>query len=360
MSRRVVIVGAGVIGLFCALRLAKGGAQVVVLEAEQETFSVYGPTASLAAAGMLAPLAEAWGDPAQQELALASFDLWRKHSPGALWEDGVRFDGAVLLSGDPANAIERVCARGRAGELLNSAQARKRTGFPELRGEAAFIADEGVADPIRTLSGLAMDARRHGVQTLFSQDVSDVSGHEVKTYEGGVYEADAVVLAPGAWATQTLKEAAPALRHIRPAKGQIVPVLAAKPLGPNLHAEGFYLARRMESDIVLGASLELGRSDRHVNEARAEALLAAAERVLPGALTRRERGWAGVRPMSPDGAPMVGKSNDVFIAAGHGRQGWLLAPLTAEIIAAQVLGAELDTSWGRYRPDRFGEHDHWN
>ncbi len=353
MSKRVVIVGAGVIGLFCALRLAKAGAQVILLEGERDDFTVYGPTASLAAAGMLAPLSEEQGDTELQALAMESFDMWRAQSKGALWEDGVRFGGGIIVAADAAALQARAQALGRSATPLNAAQWRKRTGFDARIDTGVFIEDEGVADPIRVLSGLAMDARRHGVQTLFAHDVGEVTGSLVHSYEGGDFEADAVLLTPGAWATDFLKEAAPALRLLRAAKGQLVPVSLDRPLGPNIHAPGFYLTRRMEDDVVLGATMEFDRFDRRATEGAAEELLAAAELVLPGAVRRRERGWAGIRPMSPDGAPMVGKSGDVWVAAGHSRNGWLLAPLTAEIATAQIMGEEISPLWNRYSPDRF-------
>jgi|CXWL01.1.fsa_nt_gi glycine oxidase len=353
MSKQVLIVGAGVIGLFCALRLAKAGAKVILFEGERDDFTVYGPTASLAAAGMLSPLVETTGDADGQSLALQSFDLWRAQSKGALWEDGLRFDGAVAVSDDPAATQARVREAGRNAIALNASQWRKRTGFDARIDTGVFVEDEGIADPIRVLSGLAMDARRHGVQTLFAHDVGEVTANTVETYEEGVFEADAVLLAPGVWSTPELKAAAPALELVRPAKGQLVPVKLQRSLGPNLHTPDFYLARRMNDDVVLGATMELGVGDRHATDKAGEPLLAAAERLLPGAVARQERGWAGVRPMSPDGAPMVGRSGDVWIAAGHSRNGWLLAPITAEIATAQIMGDPLDPLWQRYSPDRF-------
>ncbi|GAM99166.1 glycine oxidase ThiO [alpha proteobacterium U9-1i] len=348
--KKVVIVGAGVVGLFCALRLAKSGAQVIVLEGEREDFSVYGPTASLAAAGMLAPLSEATGDADERALALQSFDMWKRLTPGSMWEDGVRFDGAVVVAPDDAL---RARADGRALTPLNAAQWKKRTGLETRIDSGVFIEDEGVADPVRVLSGLAMDARRHGVQTLFANDVGAVTGSSVESYDTGVYEADVVLLAPGVWASEAMADVAPALKHVTPAKGQIVPVTLPRSLGPNVHAPGFYLARRMDDDVVLGATMEVGKSDRFPSEEGAQMLLAAAERVFPGEVRQREKGWAGVRPMSPDGAPMVGKNGDVWIATGHSRNGWLLAPITAEILATEIMGGEADPLWKRYSPDRF-------
>lgn len=358
--KSVVIVGAGVIGLMCALRLSQRGAQVVVLEGEKEDFSLYGPTASLAAAGMLAPISEMSdapdAHPGLDALALESFDLWRTQSKGALWEDGVRFEGGIVVAGERASALQtRAAALGRSVMPVSSAQWRKRSGFRAEVANPLLVEDEGVADPIRVLSGLAMDARRHGVRLLFAHDVDAAAPDHVTVFDHGRFDADIVLLAPGAWASERMIAAAPALAQIRPARGHIAPVIGAPALGPNIHGPGFYLARRGGDELVLGATMEFDSYDRHVDPARVQELLAAAERTLPGEVHLRAgaRPWVGVRPMSPDSAPMIGPSGDVLVACGHSRNGWLLAPVTAEIICAHVFGEPLSPLWAQFAPDRF-------
>jgi glycine oxidase len=352
--KRVVIVGAGVIGLFCAVRLAKAGARVTLIEAEAEHVGVYGPGASAAAAGMLAPIEHA--PSAHERAGLASFDLWRAWREGADWADGVRFDGAVLVAKDAAGAeayIANAKRLGRSASSLSPAQVRKRTALKAKAEHAVFVEAEGSADPLRVLSGLAMQARAHGVIIKHGRDAAQVTPNAVTTHEGDVFEGDAVVLAPGAWASEALAAAAPALKHVRPAKGQLVSVALIGLLAPNLRTPDFYLTRRRE-DIVLGSTMEPDRYDRRVNPKRVAELLAAAAAMFPGEVRGLDRAWAGIRPMSPDGWPMIGPSGEgIFVAAGHSRNGWLLAPITAEIISAYVFGAEIPPEWAALSPERF-------
>lgn len=352
--KSVIIVGAGVVGLMCAVRLAKVGARVTVLEEHNENTSVWGPTASASAAGMLAPLNEESSP--HDALAFASFDLWRAWRDGSPWADAVRFDGGVALARDEVEAASiasRAQALKRDCETLASKKFRKRTGLRTEMAHAVFVPEEGVADPLRTLSGLVMDARAHGVLVQFGEDVIEASAHSVRTHAEHTFEADLLVLAPGVWATENLMALAPALKHVRPGKGCLVPAQFAQPVAPNIRSHDFYIAQRY-GDAVLGSTLDLDRTDRRVDPAQVEALLAAAEAALPGELRPAGKPWTGIRPMSPDGWPMIGPSGDVLIAAGHSRNGWLLAPITAEIITAYVMGADIPAEWAALSPDRFG------
>lgn len=363
MSQRVVIVGAGIIGVFCALRLAQRGASVIVLEGEHEDLGVFSPMATLAAAGMLAPVSEASGPPERHalldRLALDSFDMWRAQSKGAIWEDGLRFDGGVIIAGNEFESgdIQQQAARiGRRAQPLSAAQASKRTGLQTRCDHALFIEDEGVADPVRVLSGLVMDARRHGVQVLYGHDVDQVEANRVTVHDKGAFEADIVLLAPGVWVSDQMIKAAPVLKQIRPARGHVVPVKLSQPLKPNVHGQSFYLAPRLGDDIVLGSTMEFDRYDRGVDPERVHQLLGAAEQMFPGEVQLRADAnpWVGVRPMSPDWAPIIGKSGSALVAAGHSRNGWLLAPVTAEIICGIVFADVPPPHWAAFGPERFG------
>lgn len=350
----VIVVGGGAIGLFCAVRLRKGGARVRLLESGPEHPTYYTPIASAAAAGMLAPVADA--PSAHEGVALESYDLWKFFREGAEWADGVRFDGAIVLRASDAEAQAFVSNAARLGQKatpLSGREFQKRTGFRAKAEHALFVETEGTADPLRVLTGLAMQAHALGVLRHYSADVVELTPTSATTHDGKVFEGDQIVLTPGVWATEEMMAVAPALKHIRAGKGMLAAVELEHPLGPNIRAGDFYLAQRRE-DTVLGATLEFDRFDRKVDRAKIAELHAAAERLFPEEVKLTEKAWAGIRPMSPDGWPMIGPvSNGVLLAAGHSRDGWLMAPITAEIITAYVFGGEIPPQWAALSPERF-------
>ncbi|MBX3428791.1 MAG: FAD-dependent oxidoreductase [Hyphomonadaceae bacterium] len=350
----VIVVGGGAIGLFCAVRLRQGGARVWLLESGHEHPTYYTPIASAAAAGMIAPISN---EPSvHATVALESFDLWRAMRRGAEWEDAVRFDGAVVVRPSQAEAaafVAKAAQLGRKAQILSAGEFRKRTGFRAKVDHALFVEAEGTADPLRMLTGLGMQAHALGVLRFYDTDVWEVTATTATTHEGKVFEADAVVLAPGVWANDAMIKAAPALKQVRAGKGMLAAVALEAGLGPNLRAGEIYLAQRRE-DVVLGSTLEFDKFDRKVDRAKIADLHSAAERLLPGEVTLTEQAWAGVRPMSPDGWPMIGPNGEgVLLAAGHSRDGWLMAPITAEIITAYVFDNEIPPEWAALSPERF-------
>ncbi|MBI1186987.1 MAG: FAD-dependent oxidoreductase [Alphaproteobacteria bacterium] len=364
MSKHVIVVGAGIVGSWCALRLAQTGARVTLIDGEREDFAAGGPSASLAAAGLLtvvghAPL-DSSGHPSMPALAHEAFDLWRARTPGRPWEDAVAFKGGVVIAADDAAAdafLAQARREGRAAQRLSAAEFRKRAGLDAQIACAVFVEEEGVADPARTLSGMAMELHALGVAVRRGVEIERVESEpvRVRTFDDASIEGDLVVLATGIMNQALMARAAPALARMRPAKGHIVPVDLAAPLPLPVRAPGFYLAPHGDGRTLLGATMEWDRYDRGVRQEAVRTLLDAVEATLPRVVKQSETElpWAGVRPMSPDGAPMIGPSGAALIAAGHSRNGWLFAPLTAEIICAYVWGEEIPARWAALSPDRF-------
>jgi glycine oxidase len=172
----------------------------------------------------------------------------------------------------------------------------------------------------------------------------------------GARAAGHVVLCGGAW-SPALAAGAAAL-PIEPVRGQILSLDNPRP--PLRHVvvgEQAYLVPKRDDSLVVGATEERVGFDCRVTAAGMQGLLAAAPRLAPAlADTRFRGGWAGLRPATPDGLPLIGPlpgAPGLVVAAGHHRNGVLLAPVTALLVADLVLGKALPADAAAFRPDRF-------
>ncbi len=334
---KAIVVGAGVVGMVCALRLAERGATVEVLDAEAEGAW---PTrsASRAAAGMLGPLSETMMEhhhvhPLLVELGLTSLDLWRERGD-SLGLSTFPPRGARLV-GYPLEQLEA---------LVNFAKAMGRR--TEERGEMVILPEEGALDPAEALRALARALADSGGSLRRRAHVIEAHSGGVTLADGARLAADIAVLAPGAWGANL---AAP-LAQLEPMKGQLAEVESnALAPGETLRGPGVYAVGRAPGRVVIGATMEPGRVDLGTDvEAiadmmeRAEALSHALHNV------KLVRSWAGVRPMNPDWAPRVTRTEGLILAYGHSRNGWLLAPVTAEIVAALAFGDEIKPLWAEF------------
>lgn len=314
----VVVVGGGVIGLSVALRSAQRGARVCVVDRGE-----LGAGASRAAAGMLAPVSEA--DASERELldlGLRSVALW----PAFAAELGVelRSHGTLLIARDRDEAewLERERdVRDRLGlavERLLPSQARRVEPAlaPGLR-LALLVGGEHAVEPREVLSALAGACASAGVV--------------LRPCCEAVPEGAQTVLACGAWA------GAP----VRPVKGQGLRL--RDPSGPGLceHVlrwDGGYFVPRGDGRYYLGATMEEQGFDTAPTALAAYELLRDASELIPGALELElEEHVVGLRPGTPDNLPRVERVDARTVrATGHFRNGFLLAPLTAELVCEQL------------------------
>jgi glycine oxidase len=209
-----------------------------------------------------------------------------------------------------------------------------------------ILPEEGALDPAEALGALAHALTDRGGSVRRRAHVIEAHSGGVTLADGTRLAADIVVLAPGAWGANL---AAP-LGQLEPMKGQLAEVDSnALAPGETLRGPGVYAVGRAPGRVVIGATMEPGRVDLGTDvEAiadmmeRAEALSHALHNV------KLVRSWAGVRPMNPDWAPRITRSDGVILAYGHSRNGWLLAPVTAEIVAALALGDEIKPLWAEF------------
>jgi glycine oxidase len=360
-----IILGGGIVGVLSALRLRQRGLDVVVIERARP-----GAEASGAAAGILAPQSETHAPGPLFELMRASLRLYP-----ALVEElaatgvdvGFRDRGTLALAFDEDEA-ERLRARaawqreaGLAVETLASGDVRALEPALAPCTFALRFPDERQVEAPNLMAAVALAASHAGVRLVTGDalrvlhDGARVRGVEVV---GRTYEAAHVVVACGAWSsTSGLGGDALAERAVYPLRGQLLELDTRPPLLEHLvFADGGYLVPRSDGRVVVGSTEEDAGFQKEVTCAGLERLCVRARRVCP-ALAERPitRSWSGLRPASRDGLPLLGTSElaGLHVAAGHYRNGILLGPITAEIVAALVTSAPPPVDVRAFSPSRF-------
>ena len=357
LTTDVVVVGAGLIGLATAWRLAADGIQVTVCDPTP------GAQTSAVAAGMLAPVTEVeYGEDDLLALNLASVAAWPAFAeelqavtgvPAGLHQTGTL---SVAYDVDDAAALRRLAdyqrRLGLEVEELSGRDSRKRE--PLLAAGVSggvWVPGDHSVDNRQAVAALLRAVEVSGV-TLLRQRVSHVltagtTAIGVQLDNGDTIHAGHVVAAAGPWSGQ-LDGVPHELRPpLRPVKGEVLRLRVPEAYRPALShtvratARGFsvYLVPRPGGELVVGAtSTELGY-DTRVLAGGVFSLLRDARTVLP-IMDELElvEAIAGLRPATPDNAPILGPSglDGLLWATGHYRNGVLLTPITAQIIAATV------------------------
>ena len=352
-SPDVIVIGAGVIGLAVARELALRGYSVTIVERGSP-----GREASWAAAGMLSPLGEAVGSPGMRSLAEASLDRWPAFARAILDDTGVdveyRTPGALHVAFDDQELHGLHALRARADE---------RAGVSVLDAAAARDLEPAVARDVKAGLFIARDHRvnnrrlgqalwassvgagvecRLGVaviEVVLEQSKGTRRFSRVRLADSPDLAGGAVVIAAGAWSA-TLG-GLPSPVPVRPVRGQMLAVSSAHGAGPRLErvlvGAGCYLVPREDGQILIGATVEDAGFRPGPTPAGIASLISAAGRLAP-LLTELPvtETWAGFRPGTPDDLPILGRdprAENVYLATGHYRNGILLTPVTAEVIA---------------------------
>jgi glycine oxidase len=366
----VAVVGGGVIGCAVAYYLARAGVRVAVLERNH-----IAAEASSAAAGMLAPLAEGAAPGPFLDLALASLSRF-----GPLAEelrDATGIDVELLTTGllrpalDDAEAADYQASLAWQRNLglplrwLDAAEVRALEALvtPDVRG-AVYSEAEHQVNPPRLTKALARAAAARGAVLHLGAVVRGLlrEGDRIVGVRlaDGELRAEHVVLAAGAWAAacgEWLGLPVP----VEPVKGQMLAV--APPPGlrgqlcRTLYGRHGYLVPKADGTIYVGATVERAGYDRRVTAAGIGDLLGLLRRLAPPlAEASFVRAWAGLRPGTPDHLPLLGPVpglRGVSLAAGHYRNGILLAPITGELIAQAVLGQPTTLPLAPFSVERF-------
>jgi glycine oxidase len=359
----VVIIGGGVIGLSLAWRLRHHGVTVLVVEkgepAREATYAAGGMIAHCdphnppELAGMMAASARLYPE-FVQELRDEAFESPDLRNAGTIAfftaDESPDCDGAHALDDGELSRLEPLIT---------------------LRGLAYFLPESSV-DPRKLGRALEKAARHRGVDFVTGSAVTEVAvlggrATGVRTTKS-FYAAGTVVNCAGAWAAQLKPFGAPT----RPVKGQMLCVVPAPPAkekgawaghpksGPliqhTVRTPEVYIIPRSDGRIVLGATVEEAGFDKRVDAATVQSLHQSACKVVPEiAHMRVHDAWAGLRPGSPDGLPILGSTSlpGYYAATGHYRDGILLAPITALLMTQLLTGQSTSFDLAPFSPLRF-------
>ena len=368
----MIIVGGGLIGLGVAWRAAGRGLRVTVLDPSP------GAGACAAAAGMLAPVSELhYGERALLNLNLASaarFGDWAGELAELTGRDiGYRTCGTVVAGWDGADlaglrdlhALQREL--GLEAHLLTGREVRELepNTAPGLPGGLLAAGDHQV-DPRRLHTALGEAATAAGVTVLPSRAVSAVVSRDrvtgVTLEDGTLISGDQVVLAGGAWIRELGGLPPQVLPAVRPVKGQTlhlrgtVPGLITHVVRGSVRGRPVYLVPRDDGRVVVGASSEEAGFDTRPRAGAMYELLRDAQALVPGVSELEfEHVATGLRPGTPDNAPIIGATDleGLSVAGGHYRNGVLLTPITADAVAHLLSEGAAPPELLAFSPRRF-------
>jgi glycine oxidase len=363
---KILVVGGGVIGCAIAYELAKAGCAVTLLER-----AAPGAEASGAAAGVLSPLGDGTRT-AYDRLRVASWRLF----PGVARElrAATGVDVELVTRGtihplynveDIRDAADRAAwagARGLGVEAWDAAELRTREPglATDIRGAMFVKADHWVNNQ-RLVVAYAQAAVAAGVALIGGCAVSRVIVEDGRARgvlaDGERFEADAVLLAAGAW-TSALVASFGGRLPVEPRRGQMV-ALGHVPqvLSHCIHSNDTYLVPRPSGELLIGATVERVGFQRTVTAQGIAGLLSTAIALVP-ALARLPitRTWFGFRPCAPDNLPVLGPwpgIENLWVATAHYRSGILLAPITARLMTEWVVGGQPSMTLDEFLPERF-------
>jgi glycine oxidase len=369
-SPTVIVVGAGVIGCACAFELASAGARVSVFDSRRA-----GLGASQASAGVLAPFIEGHDSGPLLELGRRSLDLYDEFTQRVSASSGLTFQYTrsgtleVALQGEEAVQLQRtgtsLTAQGVDARWLDRAALLQKEPLatPDAHG-ALFIAAHGMVGVPDFVDAMASAAMRAGATMALETRVVSIDrapdGQVAVETENGRSLADQVVLAAGTWSGQVAVAGA-AAAGVKPIRGQLLHLSwqTAQPLRHVLWSAHGYIVPWLNGRVLVGATVEdVGFEERATAEGVAALLKAGCDLVPQLWQASFTEVRVGLRPASTDGLPIIGRSSAVpglVYAAGHYRNGVLLAPLTASLVRNLVFGRGDDPSLATVSPDRIGK-----
>ena len=375
-NKKILIIGGGVIGLGIGWQLAKAGASVTIYEQAEA-----GRAASWAAAGMLAPLAEAHTE--EPELlklgcqSLARYPKWvRELEADAEMSIGYRVEGTLIVGLEPDDThqlrhlyasqrdlgLEVEWLTGRAARDIEPALSPRVTAA--IHCESDHQVDNRLMVKALQRAYQRCSGMLHENNAVESIQIENGVATGIKTQDGEKHTGDVIVLSAGCESAQ-IQGLSDAIRPpVRPVKGQMLALqmeegITVKNVIRTIRARyptSVYLVPRTDGRLIVGATSEEMGFDMRLTAGGMFELLRGAWEAVPGVyeLPVLET-WAGLRPGSRDNAPILGKTpvENLIYATGHYRNGILLTPITAYEISKLILTGETSETIVSFRLDRF-------
>ena len=375
-NKKILIIGGGVIGLGIGWQLAKAGASVSIYEQAEA-----GRAASWAAAGMLAPLAEAHTE--EPELlklgsqSLALYPQWvQELEADAGMSIGYRVEGTLIVGLEPDDThqlrhlhtsqqdlgLDVEWLTGRAAREIEPALSPRVTAA--IRCESDHQVDNRLMVKALQRAYQKCGGALHENNAVETIEIENGIATGIKTQDGEKYNGDVIVLSAGCESAQIQGLPDDVRPPVRPVKGQMLALqmeagITVKNVIRTVRARyptSVYLVPRTDGRLIVGATSEEMGFDTRLTAGGVFELLRGAWEAVPGVyeLPLLET-WTGLRPGSRDNAPILGETpvENLIYATGHYRNGILLTPITAYEIAKLILTGETSERIARFRLDRF-------
>jgi glycine oxidase len=329
--------------------------------------------ATQASAGVLAPFIEARDGP-MLDLTVRSLAMYDDFMTRVSADAGIavayRRTGTIDVATSDAElralraTADTLAQRGVTAVMLDAAATRAEE--PQLGDGAAgglLIEAHGFVGAADLARALAQAARRHGAQLVESSRVRRIvrrDGDLVVETDRGSLSGDAVVVAAGSWSGEIAVDGISARVPVRPVRGQLLALgWNGTPLRRVTWSSRCYLVPWDDGTLLVGATVEEAGFDERATVAGVRDLLEAVSDLVPHAWSAAFRGVrVGLRPATLDNLPVIGASSvlpNLMYATGHYRNGVLLAPLTAQLVADAMLEKKLDPLLAALAPSRFGD-----
>ncbi|MBE9047511.1 glycine oxidase ThiO [Pleurocapsales cyanobacterium LEGE 10410] len=354
-AANILIIGGGIAGLAIAIELKRQGAKVTVVSKD------FMQAASHAAAGMLAPMAEKLTSAPMQELCLKSRWLYPE------WTQKLEELTGVETGYLPCGILAPVYTQPKAiaeaeGQVWLDQQTIQmyQPGLGERVVGGWWYPEDGQVDNRCLTRSLLQAAQTLGVEVKEGVGVKAIQQKHGRVNgvltDIGQLVAEQYVLAAGSWSSQLFP------LPVRPVKGQMLSLRMPQklhqpfPLQRILYGDGIYLVPRQDGRLIVGATVEEVAWTPYNTPQGIQSLLDKATELYPAVADWQiEELWWGFRPGTPDELPILGRSScdNLFLATGHYRNGIMLAPITASLLADLILEQKSDPLLAEFSYQRF-------